>query len=129
MIRKSGHRFSEKIMLKQKDRAKRYDDSKKSHHALRLRSRPTEKPGELPGFASAGISPLSELFSGGFSQGLVDAVLPAWSALPKIFEDVLVDAQRNEFPDARKGRLPDWCFGHFRRGPLERRFRFGARVA
>jgi hypothetical protein len=32
MIRKSGHRFSEKIMLKQKDRAD--DDSKKSHRAL-----------------------------------------------------------------------------------------------
>jgi hypothetical protein len=34
MIRKSGHRFSEKIMLKQKDRAEREDDSKKSHPAL-----------------------------------------------------------------------------------------------
>jgi hypothetical protein len=32
MIRKSGYRFSEKIMLKQKDR--RDDDSKKSHPAL-----------------------------------------------------------------------------------------------
>jgi hypothetical protein len=32
MIRKSGHRFSEKIMLKQKVRAG--DDSKKSHPAL-----------------------------------------------------------------------------------------------
>jgi len=32
MIRKSGYRFSEKIMLKQK--IERDDDSKKSHHAL-----------------------------------------------------------------------------------------------
>jgi hypothetical protein len=32
MIRKSGHRFSEKIMLKQK--MERDDDSKKSHPAL-----------------------------------------------------------------------------------------------
>ena len=34
MIRKSGHRFSEKIMLKQK--IERDDDSKKSHPALAL---------------------------------------------------------------------------------------------
>jgi branched-chain amino acid transport system substrate-binding protein len=34
MIRKSGYRFSDKIMLKQKDRAD--DDSKKSHPALML---------------------------------------------------------------------------------------------
>jgi hypothetical protein len=33
MIRKSGYRFSEKIMLKQK--IERDDDSKKSHPALR----------------------------------------------------------------------------------------------
>jgi hypothetical protein len=32
MIRKSGYRFSEKIMLEQK--IERDDDSKKSHHAL-----------------------------------------------------------------------------------------------
>jgi activator of 2-hydroxyglutaryl-CoA dehydratase len=35
MIRKSGYRFSEKIMLQQKDRKiERDDDSKKSHSAL-----------------------------------------------------------------------------------------------
>jgi hypothetical protein len=34
MIRKSGYRFSEKIMLKQK--IERDDDSKKSHPALAL---------------------------------------------------------------------------------------------
>jgi len=33
MIRKSGYRFSEKIMLKQK-KIERDDDSKKSHRAL-----------------------------------------------------------------------------------------------
>ena len=35
MIRKSGHRFSEKIMLNKK--IERDDDSKKSHLALELR--------------------------------------------------------------------------------------------
>jgi hypothetical protein len=40
MIRKSGYRFSEKIMLKQK--MERDDDSKKSHPAL-------VKPGLDPG--------------------------------------------------------------------------------
>jgi hypothetical protein len=33
MIRKSGYRFSEKVVLKQKDR-ERDDDSRKSHPAL-----------------------------------------------------------------------------------------------
>jgi len=33
MIRKSGHRFSEKIMLKSKE-IERADDSQKRHHAL-----------------------------------------------------------------------------------------------
>jgi hypothetical protein len=37
MIRKSGHRFSERIMLKQK-KVERDDDSKKSHPALTARS-------------------------------------------------------------------------------------------
>jgi quercetin dioxygenase-like cupin family protein len=34
MIPKSGHRFSEKIMLQQEAKPERDDDSKKSHHAL-----------------------------------------------------------------------------------------------
>jgi hypothetical protein len=38
MIRKSGYRFSEKIMLKQK--IERDDDSKKSHPALRVPTNP-----------------------------------------------------------------------------------------
>jgi len=37
MIRKSGYRFSEKIMLEQK--IERDDDSKKSHHVLDRRGR------------------------------------------------------------------------------------------
>jgi hypothetical protein len=37
MIRKSGHRFSEKIMLEQK--LERDDDSKKSHHVKRFQAK------------------------------------------------------------------------------------------
>src|SRR5437667_9483993 len=47
MIRKSGYRFSEKIMLKQK--IERDDDSKKSHHALE-RFRAKVCPGLDPGW-------------------------------------------------------------------------------
>jgi peptidoglycan hydrolase-like protein with peptidoglycan-binding domain len=53
------------------------------------------KPGIIPGLLFGGAK--ADLFASGFPQGFVDAVLPAGSALLKIFEHILVDAQRNQF--------------------------------
>jgi hypothetical protein len=56
MIRKSGRRFSEKIMLHQK--FERYDDSKKSHPALVLPGPP--EPAKVH-FRNRAIAALNEL--------------------------------------------------------------------
>src|SRR5439155_729127 len=69
-----------------------------------------------------------DLFAGGLSQGLVDAVLPAGTALLEMFQHILIDAQRDQFPHAgKRGRLR-WRFRHLGGGALERRLGVGTRV-
>ena len=53
----------------------------------------------------------AELLAGGFSQGVVDPVLPTRPALLEVLEDVTVDPQRDEFlrvriREQRTRRLP-----------------------
>src|SRR5580704_16877400 len=71
---------------------------------------------------------LPDLFTRGLSQRVVDPILPAASALLEVFENILIDPQRDQLLHIRNRRLFRRRVRHLRGGPLERRFRFGARV-
>src|SRR6202007_2964381 len=74
------------------------------------------------------LSRAPSLFPRGLSQGVIDAILPARSALLEVLEHVLIDPQRNQFLHARKRGLLRRQFGNFGGGLLERSFGFGARI-
>src|SRR5712664_3631728 len=75
---------------------------------------------------SAAIPP--KLFPCRLPQRLIDAILPAGPALLEVFENVLIDPQRNQFLHARKRGLFSRCLRHLGCGPLERSFGFGSGV-
>jgi hypothetical protein len=68
------------------------------------------------------------LFPCRLPQRIVDAILPARSALPEMFKDVLVEPQRNQLLHTRKRGLFGRRFRHLGRGPLERSFGFRSGV-
>src|SRR5215208_6835167 len=68
MIPKSGYRFSEKIMLKQ--RGERDDDSKRSHHALSSAQR-RQEPGHEPAALDQAVD--QDVLVEGVIAGALDA--------------------------------------------------------
>ena len=93
----------------------------------------TKRPGFIPGLFHSALRKIKmrargDLFARGLSQRLVDAVLPAGAAFLEIFQHILIDAQRDQFPHAGKpGRLRR-RFRHLGGGALERGLGLGARV-
>ena len=82
----------------------------------------TKRPGFIPGLFHSALRKIKmrargDLFARGLSQRLVHAVLPAGAAFLEIFQHILIDAQRDQFPHAGKPRassaaLPPpwwWC--------------------
>ena len=61
------------------------------------------------------------LFPYCLSQRIIDAILPAGSALLEVFENILVDPQRNQFLHTRKRGLAR-RLRRLGRGPPERSF-------
>src|ERR1035437_9697502 len=70
----------------------------------------------------------SGLFTPSLSQGVIDPILPAGPALLEVFENVLIDPQRNELLHTRKRGLLRRQFRNLCRCLLERGFGFGARI-
>src|SRR5262249_19693546 len=89
-----------------------------------------EKPGFTPGFllVRADGFRAAALFPCRLAQGLVDAVLPARTALLEMFQHVLVDAQRHLLLDARHRVLRRRRLGDLGGDLLEGGFRLGAGV-
>src|ERR1019366_769022 len=78
------------------------------------------------GWRGGGIR--SGLFSRSLSQGVIDPILPAGPTLLEVFENVLIDPQRNELLHTRKRGLLRRQFRNLCRCLLERGFGFGARI-
>jgi hypothetical protein len=70
----------------------------------------------------------SLLFARRFSQRVIDAVLPTRTTRLEVFENVLIDPQRNQFLHTRKRDLFWRQFRNLRRCFLERCLGFGTRI-
>ncbi len=93
----------------------------------------TKRPGFIPGLFHSALRNIKmrargDLFARGLSQRLVHAVLPAGAAFLEIFQHILIDAQRDQFPHAGKPRRLRRRFRHLGGGALERGLGLGARV-